>query len=104
MVDDQWLGAELAGYRIEGLIGRGGVGVVHRATQLRLQRPAAVKLLAAGFATVAEYRRTFEREARWRQASSIRTSCRSTTSTCGLGVGGRFRIVVQDHIGCGGSD
>jgi hypothetical protein len=27
MVLDRWLGAELAGYRIDALIGRGGVGV-----------------------------------------------------------------------------
>ena len=64
MDDDRWLGAELAGYRIEALIGRGGAGVVYRATQLRLQRPAAVKLLAPGLATDAEYRQRFEREAR----------------------------------------
>jgi YVTN family beta-propeller protein len=64
MVDDQWLGAELAGYRIERLIGRGGAGVVYRATHLRLHRPAAVKVLAVGLAVEAEYRRRFEREAR----------------------------------------
>jgi serine/threonine protein kinase len=64
MVDDQWLGAELAGYRIDALIGHGGAGVVYRATHLRLQRPAAVKLLADGLAADAEYRRRFEREAR----------------------------------------
>ncbi len=64
MDDNRWLGAELAGYRIEALIGRGGAGVVYRATQLRLQRRAAVKLLAPGLATDAEYRQRFEREAR----------------------------------------
>jgi serine/threonine protein kinase len=64
MATDQWLGVELAGYRIDELIGRGGAGVVYRATQLRLQRPAAVKLLAPTLTSDAEYRRRFEREAR----------------------------------------
>lgn len=57
MVDDSWLGAELAGYCIDALVGRGSAGVVYRATHLRLQRPAAVKLLAAGLAVDVEYRR-----------------------------------------------
>jgi serine/threonine protein kinase len=73
MVDDKWLGTQLAGYRIEALIGRGGAGVVYRATQLRLQRPAAVKLLAPGLASDAEYRRRFEREAHL--AASLEHPC-----------------------------
>jgi serine/threonine protein kinase len=64
VVADRWLGAELAGYRIEALIGRGSAGVVYRATQLRLHRPAAVKLLDPSLAADAEYRGRFEREAR----------------------------------------
>lgn len=64
MADDPWVGVELAGYRLEALVGRGGVGVVYRATHLRLQRPAAVKLLASSPAADPEYQRRFEREAR----------------------------------------
>jgi hypothetical protein len=41
MVDDQWLGAELAGDRIDALIGCGGAGLVYRATHQRRERPAA---------------------------------------------------------------
>lgn len=64
MVGDQRLGAELAGYRIDALVGRGGTGVVYRATHTRLGRPAALKLLTGSLAADAEYRRRFEREAR----------------------------------------
>jgi serine/threonine protein kinase len=35
------VGSTFAGYRVESLIGRGGMGVVYKATDLSLDRPVA---------------------------------------------------------------
>jgi serine/threonine protein kinase/CHASE2 domain-containing sensor protein len=61
--------AVIAGYRLEDVVGRGGMGVVYRATQLALQRPVAVKLIAAEHAQDPAFRERFEVESR--VASSI---------------------------------
>lgn len=58
------VGCELAGYRIDALIGRGGMGVVYRGSDLRLGREVAIKLIAAERAGDPVVRRRFEREAR----------------------------------------
>ena len=43
---DSYLGREVAGYQVEEVIGRGGMGVVYRAEHLRLGRKVALKLVA----------------------------------------------------------
>ena len=58
------VGAVFAGCRIDGVIARGGMGVVYRATDLGLGRTVAIKLIAADRAADAEYRSRFEREVR----------------------------------------
>ena len=50
---------EAAGYRIEAVIGRGGVGTVYRAVQLTLQRDVALKLLTAEQSTDSSFRQMF---------------------------------------------
>ena len=54
---------QIPGYRVEALLGRGGMGVVYRAWHLRLGRPVALKmLLASPCAQPVELER-FQREA-----------------------------------------
>ena len=57
-------GAQIAGCRIEAVAGRGGMGIVYRATQLSLGRPVAVKLIAPDRAGDPGFRERFERESR----------------------------------------
>src|SRR5437868_10114661 len=58
------VGTELAGYRIESLLGRGGMGVVYRARDLALERNVALKLLAPELAEDVRFRERFLRESR----------------------------------------
>jgi Tol biopolymer transport system component/predicted Ser/Thr protein kinase len=61
-------GTQLGPYRIEGVIGEGGMGVVYRAHDTKLGRPVAVKFLFDDLADPAA-RRRFQREAQ--MASSL---------------------------------
>ena len=63
------IGSEFAGYRIEEVAARGGMGVVYRAVQLRLTRTVALKLVTPALARDASFRERFRRE--WMIAASI---------------------------------
>jgi DNA-binding beta-propeller fold protein YncE len=58
------IGSILAGYRLDALIARGGMGVVYRATHLALERPVALKVIARQFADDEGFRDRFLRESR----------------------------------------
>ena len=60
--DDPRVGTEVAGYRIELLLGVGGMSVVYLAEDLRLKRTVALKLLAARLADDESFRDRFLRE------------------------------------------
>lgn len=56
-------GTDFGPWRIDRLIGRGGMGVVYLATDRRLGRPVAIKLIADDRAEDPAFRDRFEREA-----------------------------------------
>jgi YVTN family beta-propeller protein len=58
------VGSELAGYVIEALIGRGGMGAVYRAEEAGLGRKVALKVIAPELAQDERFRERFLRESR----------------------------------------
>jgi DNA-binding beta-propeller fold protein YncE/predicted Ser/Thr protein kinase len=63
-VADLVIGSEVAGYRLDAPLARGGMGVVYRATHLGLQRPVALKVIARELADRDGFRERFLRESR----------------------------------------
>ena len=57
-------GSQIAGYRVEEQIGRGGMAVVYRAYDPRLDRHVALKILAPSLAADEAFRQRFIRESR----------------------------------------
>jgi len=57
-------GSRLAGYRLEGQVGAGGMAVVFRARDERLDRLVALKILAPGLASDSAFRKRFIAESR----------------------------------------
>jgi serine/threonine protein kinase len=55
-------GMTIAGYRIERLLGRGGMGVVFEATQLSLNRIVALKVVSPTLGADTVFRERFRRE------------------------------------------
>jgi hypothetical protein len=62
VVAEHRIGTELAGYRIERVLGRGGMSVVYLAHDVGLKRNVALKLLAPGLAEDDGFRARFLRE------------------------------------------
>jgi serine/threonine protein kinase len=58
------IGTTFAGYRVEGLLGHGGMGVVYRAEHPRLGASVALKVMDPELATDEVFRERFLREAR----------------------------------------
>lgn len=63
-VGDFPAGSQIASYRIEQLIGRGGMAVVYRASDVRLDRQVALKVLSQDLARDTAFRQRFILESR----------------------------------------
>ena len=80
-------------WRIDALVGKGGMGTVWRGTHASLGTPVAIKLIRDDFITHPETRARFEREAR--AASAIRSPFVTEVLDYGLAPGGRPYLVME---------
>src|SRR5215208_8091701 len=63
-------GETFADHRIDGILGQGGMGVVYRAIDLRLNRQVALKIIKPELSMDDDFRRRFRRESEL--AASVR--------------------------------
>ena len=64
MANDPLIGKQLDEYRLDELLGQGGMARVYRALDVRLDRWVAIKVIDASFRDDADYMSRFEREAK----------------------------------------
>jgi len=63
-VSEDLTGRRLGHYRIDGVLGKGGMSVMYRATDVRLGRKVALKVIAEHLTEDPEFRERFVDEAR----------------------------------------
>jgi serine/threonine-protein kinase len=81
-------------YRIDALIGTGGMSVVYRAEDLRARRIVAVKVLRQEFSQDQEFLRRFDREA----MASAKTQHPNIVNLLDIGEEGDIRYLVMEYV------
>ena len=81
-------------YRVESILGQGGLGRVYAATDERLDRRVAIKVLLAEHAETPSLRARFEREAKALSALSHPNIVTITD----FGLDGERAFVVMEHL------
>lgn len=87
-------GTQFAGYVIEGVAGRGGMGVVYRARQLRPSRTVALKVISPQLAGDSEFRERFDHESEI--AASIEHS--NVVPVYGVGEESNLLYIVMRYV------
>jgi len=85
---------EIGPYKLQTLLGRGGMGEVHLALDTRLNRKVAVKLLPAEFTQDAERLRRFKQEAR--AASALNHP--NVVTIYDIGEAASMRYLVMEYV------
>lgn len=91
---DPLIGTTLAGYSIDGTLGRGGMGVVYKATQISLDRVVALKILPVEFSYDTEYIMRFEKEAK----AAARLNHPHIVQTYDFGLSGQLHYLAMEFI------
>ncbi len=75
MADDPLIGQQVANFRIERVLGRGGMGQVYYGQDVKLERPVAIKVIDTRYRSNPAYAERFIREARaiatWRHDNIV---------------------------------
>jgi WD40 repeat protein len=94
MAPRRLVGQRLGKYRITGVLGEGGMGVVYAGEDLQLRRPVAIKFLTAAASVAPASRRRFLREAR----SAARLSHANVVAIYDMGAEGDDCYLVLEFV------
>ena len=81
-------------YRIEAVVGTGGMAVVYRALDLQENRTVAIKVLRPEYESDMEFVRRFSREAE----AAAKMSHENIVNLLDVGIEGEMRYIVMEYV------